>query len=91
MVAAGDTVVVRSGSYSGDIRFRISGTATLPITFKAYPGENPIIDLTYDFNSSDLFFKKIQEEKKRFKAISSFIIEFSLMKSNKLDEKKYRE
>ena len=45
MVVPGDVVLVKSGIYSGDIRLRISGTATQSITFKAYPGDNPIIDL----------------------------------------------
>jgi hypothetical protein len=41
----GDTVLIRSGTYYEDqIDITISGTPLRPITFKAYPGEQPVID-----------------------------------------------
>ncbi len=42
-VAAGATVVARSGSYAG-FTMRRSGSAGAPVTFAAYPGERPVID-----------------------------------------------
>ncbi len=50
-VAPGDTVLIRSGVYVNTnpqsliAYLTISGTATKPITFKAYPGETPILQL----------------------------------------------
>jgi parallel beta-helix repeat protein len=50
-VAPGDTVFIRSGTYSKTdpesliAYLTISGTETKPITFKAYPGETPILQL----------------------------------------------
>ena len=43
---AGDTVYVRSGVYYEWVNLKKSGTAGKPITFKAYPGDKPIIDGT---------------------------------------------
>lgn len=42
-VPAGGTVLIRSGSYAGFAMTR-SGSASAPITFAAYPGEQPIVD-----------------------------------------------
>ena len=42
-VSAGATVLVRNGTYAG-FTMRRSGTAGNPITFAAYPGEQPVID-----------------------------------------------
>ena len=42
-VAEGATVLIRQGTYAGFI-LRRSGTAGSPITFSAYPGEEPVID-----------------------------------------------
>ncbi len=39
-VQPGDTVLVRTGAYAG-AHFTTSGTATEPIVFRAYPGEEP--------------------------------------------------
>lgn len=41
---AGDTIQVRSGTYTEEIIVRKSGTAAAPIKLVAYPGESPIID-----------------------------------------------
>ena len=41
-VGPGDTVQVRAGNYVGGY-FETSGTAALPITLEAYPGESPAI------------------------------------------------
>jgi parallel beta-helix repeat protein len=40
---AGDTIVVRAGTYSGFTMSR-SGTSSAPITFRAYPAEKPVVD-----------------------------------------------
>ena len=40
---AGDTVYLRAGTYSEQLSPARSGTASLPITFAAYPGENPAL------------------------------------------------
>jgi len=47
----GDTVWIRGGVYPADnwnnqLNFRFSGTEVAPITFRAYPGELPILDGT---------------------------------------------
>ncbi len=42
----GDTIYVRGGTYYEEVRTYASGTASGRITFKAYPGETPIIDGT---------------------------------------------
>lgn len=44
LVAAGDTVIVRAGTYVETVTIRNSGTATAPISIIAYPGEQPVID-----------------------------------------------
>lgn len=43
-VTPGDTVYLRTGVYNEAVSLNISGTEQKPITFRAYPGENPIID-----------------------------------------------
>jgi hypothetical protein len=45
-VTAGATVYVFGGVYNEAVNFPSSGTFTAPITFKNYPGQNPIIDGT---------------------------------------------
>ena len=40
---SGASIFVRNGTYSGFSMYR-SGTASAPITFKAYPGETPVLD-----------------------------------------------
>ena len=45
-VVAGDTVLVRSGTYAERVVMGASGAAGAEITFAAYPGEVPIIDGT---------------------------------------------
>ena len=43
-VVAGDTVLVRGGTYHEQISFSKSGTSEKSIIVKAYPGEKPVID-----------------------------------------------
>ncbi len=46
-VSAGSAVFIRGGVYSEKVGIYVSGNATVgPIVFKAYPGEEPIIDGT---------------------------------------------
>lgn len=45
-VQPGDTVLVRGGVYYELVTSRVNGTSSARITFKAYPGETPIIDGT---------------------------------------------
>ncbi len=42
-MVAGDVAYLRGGTYSGQAQISVSGTATAPITFTAFPGENPIL------------------------------------------------
>jgi hypothetical protein len=41
---AGDTVLVRSGVYRGQVFLRFSGEPDKPIVFKNAPGEKPVVD-----------------------------------------------
>ena len=43
-LVAGQTAYFRTGTYLGYVKFYNSGTPDNPITYQAYPGENPIID-----------------------------------------------
>lgn len=43
-VLPGCTVELRGGVYRGNFTASVSGTATAPIVFRAYPGERPILD-----------------------------------------------
>ncbi len=43
----GDTVYVEGGTYMQEMVIDNSGTAANPITYQAYPGESPTIDLNY--------------------------------------------
>ena len=43
---AGDTVLIRAGTYNERVIPQFSGTAGLPITYSAYPGESPVLDGT---------------------------------------------
>ena len=43
-IQAGDTVWLRGGTYRGNFRSFLSGTATKPIVVRQYPGERAIID-----------------------------------------------
>ncbi|MFT8342204.1 choice-of-anchor Q domain-containing protein [Clostridium beijerinckii] len=52
-VKAGDTVVVRGGTYKEKLTMKTSGTANAYITFKNYEGETPIIDGSGQSASSD--------------------------------------
>ncbi len=45
-VQPGDTVLVRGGVYHEMVTSRVNGTSSARITFKAYPGETPVIDGT---------------------------------------------
>jgi Right handed beta helix region/Protein of unknown function (DUF1565) len=52
--APGDAVYLRSGTYSEWARVRRSGTASRPISLRAYPGERPVI--TGRLKIEDAFF-----------------------------------
>lgn len=41
---AGDTVIIRGGIYEEWVETRRSGSPGAPITFRAYPGEHPILE-----------------------------------------------
>jgi hypothetical protein len=41
---AGDTLLIKNGTYVEEVDIRRSGTANAPITVQAYPGHKPIID-----------------------------------------------
>jgi parallel beta-helix repeat protein len=41
---AGETVLIKNGSYLGGLYIQRSGTSGKPITFKAFPGAKPIIN-----------------------------------------------
>src|SRR5438270_2575576 len=43
-VQPGDTVWVRGGTYAGQFRSTLTGTAAAPIVVRQYPGERAIID-----------------------------------------------
>ena len=43
---AGDTVLVRAGTYAERVIPQASGAAGQPITYAAYPGESPVLDGT---------------------------------------------
>lgn len=43
-ITPGDTVYLRGGTYSGPFTAYIRGLAGYPVTFRAYPGERPILD-----------------------------------------------
>lgn len=45
-VIAGDTIIVRGGTYNEQVTFGVSGTAGNIITLRNYTGETPIIDGT---------------------------------------------
>ncbi len=50
MVAPGDTVYIKAGTYSGNITLTTSGTSGSPITFEGYtttPGDNPSLYYSY--------------------------------------------
>jgi parallel beta-helix repeat protein len=42
-LVAGDTVLIKSGTYTETVRPANSGTADAYITYKAYPGHNPVV------------------------------------------------
>jgi hypothetical protein len=44
MAQAGDTIIIRGGIYEEWVETRRSGAPGAPITFRAYPGERPILD-----------------------------------------------
>jgi hypothetical protein len=45
-LTAGDTVLVKGGTYNEFVTISRSGSSGSPITYKAYPGQSPIIDGT---------------------------------------------
>lgn len=54
LLVAGDTCLVRGGTYSesGGVRIRWSGTAAAPIRLAAYPGELPVINFPAQTSSN---------------------------------------
>jgi len=54
LMVAGDTCLVRGGTYteSGGVRIKASGTSASPIRLAAYPGENPIISFPAQTSSN---------------------------------------
>jgi hypothetical protein len=50
MLAPGDTLFVRGGTYYESVTLTKQGTAGNPITIKAYPGETPFMDGTIPIN-----------------------------------------
>ena len=46
VMQAGDTVLIRGGEYSEGVETRRSGADGALITFRAYPGEHPVLDGT---------------------------------------------
>lgn len=54
LLVAGDTCLVRGGTYteSGGVRILASGTAANPIRLAAYPGENPVISFPAQVNTN---------------------------------------
>ena len=51
LAEAGDTILVRGGTYVEKVSFTQSGTQNQPITLAAYPNEEPIIDGAYELPS----------------------------------------
>ena len=49
LARAGDTVMVRGGTYAGSVTFRYSGASGRPITLQNYNGEKAIIDQGYSY------------------------------------------
>jgi azurin len=47
LVVAGDTVLVKNGTYNENLTIETSGTAKNWITFKAFPGHQPYIKGSY--------------------------------------------
>ena len=43
-VVAGDTCLVKNGTYAESVQLRASGSVSLPITIKNYPGHTPVVD-----------------------------------------------
>ncbi len=58
LARAGDTVLVRGGTYAGSVTFKYSGASGKPITLRNYSGERAIIDqgssYTLTRNSNDV-------------------------------------
>jgi len=44
MMQPGDTALIRAGEYNEWVETRQTGSVGAPITFRAYPGENPVLD-----------------------------------------------
>ncbi len=58
LARAGDTILVRGGTYPGGVKFRYSGASGRPITLRNYSSEKVIIDQGYSYtltrNSNDV-------------------------------------
>jgi len=52
LVKAGDLVYLRGGTYSGDVICSLNGSTNAQITFRAYPGERPILNGNFSFSGS---------------------------------------
>ena len=66
VLQAGDTVYIREGIYSESIRPSTSGTPNNYITYKAYPGERPIISLHqvltgWQYHSGNIYWTNYRE------------------------------
>jgi hypothetical protein len=46
-LTAGQKALIRAGTYTEDLRFDRTGTASAPITIEAYPGEKPVVDSAF--------------------------------------------
>lgn len=55
-IQPGDTVWMRGGTYIGDFRTAIAGTATRPIVVRQYPGERATMDGTLRADGADVWF-----------------------------------
>ena len=53
---AGDSVLLRGGTYHDAIDFETNGTATQPITISNYNGESPILDGEYTLPTGSVFY-----------------------------------
>ena len=60
VIAPGDTVWIRQGTYRGRFETALAGAANAPIIFRGYPGERATIDGSLDARGSYLTFWGIE-------------------------------